>query len=540
MRLSIKYLVIMASLVSSLQGCREDKEYLNPYSGGKAPLGVKFDNQINPTPAEAEVNTVVEFALSGLDKYPRNEISFTFNGVEAEIIEINSSSVKVKVPASASTGLVNVQVQDQVFVGPKFKVLGKIDFDAELQEGKGTDGAISDFYQLSDGRTILVGSFTKYADRTNMNGLVRIREEGFADNTFRQNGGAIGSIYSIAASGSKLFIAGAIGGYRYNPGGTSTMGWINGITRLNEDGSLDSTKTTTYNKVQKAIPAFKGGTNSAIAKIYRHNDKIVAIGGFRWYLKRRYDQPSSPYQIGNQTVRLDTVLIDSTEIPQVLRFELDGELDKTYRFNSGTNRGFSAGNGSIVSSYMHTDGTLLLAGNFTKFDDVTANRLVRLKADGTIDDTFSVGSGANRFITSVDYSESTKKYLVAGVFNSFAGEAVSGVVMLNQNGSVDKSFTAKGFENGYPDFVKRLSNGCILVAGSFDTYGGIRRPGLAILTASGELAAGYNTLGEFNGSVEKVLESTDSQGRLTIMLLGRFSQLNGIYVNNMTRLVLKP
>jgi len=538
MKLTIKNFFLITSFAFAIQGCKEEKEYLNPYSGGKAPLGVAFNGQVAPKPTEGDVNALVEFAVSGLDKYPRNEISFTFNGVQGEILDVTANTVKVKVPANASTGLVNLQVQDQIFVGPKFSVLGKIDFDINLQETRGTNGSIYDCLPVSDNRLLLVGGFSKYANRTQMNGLVRVRQDGFVDDTFRPNGGAGGSIFSILATGGKMFVAGSLGAYRYNPGGVSTMSNIFGITRLQEDGSLDSTFANTYNNRKIAVASFSGGTNTAISKIYSNDNKIVAVGGFRWYIKPIYNRPSSPYQVGNQTVRFDTLFIDSVEIPQVLRFDQNGNLDKTYRFDASKNRGFSAGNGSVVASYMHIDGKLLLAGNFTKFDDVVAERIIRLKADGTIDPSFS--AKANRYITSVSFDEATQKYLVSGIFTTFNGEPASGLVRLNADGSTDKSFAAKSFASGYPDFAKRLSNGLILVSGNFESYGGIRRYHIMFLTPSGELAQGYNALGDLKGYVEKVVEETDVQGRMVLTLLGSFNELNGTYVNNLARIVLKP
>ena len=538
MKFTIKKLLLITFFAFTMNGCKDEKEYLNPYSGGKERLGVAFNTEISPSPAEGDVSTLVEFAVSGADKYPRTEMSFTFNGVPAEVVDVTSNSVKVKVPANASSGLVSLQVQDQVFVGPRFSVLGKIGFDINLQETKGTTGPIYDYLTISNDRVILVGAFSKYANRPMMNGIVRIREDGFIDNTFRQNGGATGSIFSIVSGGSKLFIGGSFKGYNYNVGGTSTMSNIYSITRLQEDGSLDSSFAYTYNKRKIAVPSFMGGVNSAISKIYSNNNKIVAVGGFRWYFKPIYNKPSSPYQVGNQTVRFDTTFIDTVEAPQVLRLDQDGNLDKTYRFDLDKNQGLPAGNGSIIASCMHTDGKLLLAGNFTKFDEVAAGRIIRLKADGTIDPSFS--ANANKAITAVDFDESSQKYLVCGIFNSFNGEPASGLVRLNADGSTDKSFIAKAFAGGYPDFVKRLSNGMILVSGSFNGYGGIRRLPIMFLNANGELAQGYNAMGELNGSLEKVIEGTDSQGRLTLTLLGSFSQLNGTYVNNMTRIVLNP
>ncbi len=555
MRLKLTYVFLIISLIASFQSCNEDEEFTNPYSGGKKPLGVKFNALVQPDPGEGPEQSVVTFAINGLKQYPKDEITFLFNGVPAEILEVSETSVKVKIPANASTGYTSVLVQDQIFIGPKFKVLGKIDFDPDLLVTTGSNRAINDYYKLSDGRFILVGAFSDYDKKGTivpLNGIVRIREEGYLDNTFRPNGGSKGSILSIAVSGAKLFVGGSISGYLFNPGGQNIMPYINNITRLQEDGSLDSIKVNTWSTTnaytgtgpgtgkQKAVPSFNGGTTSSIRKIYNYQDKIIAIGDFKYYVSRRYNEPTSPYVVGGVIYKADSVILDSIEAPQLIKFNLDGSLDKTYRFDSQSNKGKPSGNGTIMTSYLHTDGNLLLAGNFTKFDEADAPRIIRLKPDGTRDASFSVGSGANKVISSVYYNETTRKYLVAGSFTNFNGVSALGMVMLKEDGTVDNSFSSKGFENGDPNFIKQLSNGLIVVGGLFDIYNGIRRPGLLILQPDGNLAPGYNTLGELKGTLTQVVESKNSAGKTSILLLGNFSQLNGTNVSNLTRLVLEP
>jgi len=547
MRLILNYIFIIISSIACLQGCKEET-YLDPYSGGKAALGVKFNNTALPVPAEGSDGATVTFQVTGLTKLDQSQIKFLFNGLEAQIIEVKDTYIKVKVPNGASTGFSSIAIQDQVFLGPKFKVLGKVDFDPELVVTTGANRPINDYYQLADGRMILVGGFTDYDHKgvvVPMGGIVRIREDGNVDNTFRPNGGADGGISNIAYSNNKYFVAGSFRAYKYNPGGTSINPNINFITRINTDGSLDSVKVNTYKTPetlkQKAVPSFNGGADATISQIYPYQGKIIAVGNFRSYVRRRYNQPTSAYIIAGQTVRYDTIIIDTTEIPQVMRLEEDGELDRTYRFDVNLNRGKDAGNGSIGCSYFHSDnGKLMLAGNFTKFDGNDVGRIVRLNADGTIDNSFSVGAGANGAIYAMYFNELTKKYFVAGSFTSFNNTPALGLAMLDEHGVVETSFSSKGFSNGYPRFIKQLSNNLIIVSGSFDTYGGARRPGLMILNPNGELAAGYNNMGVFNGSLAKVIEMKNVGGKLSLRLLGNFTQLNGTNLSHITQLTLEP
>src|SRR5690606_28871940 len=94
----------------------------------------------------------------------------------------------------------------------------------------------------------------------------------------------------------------------------------------------------------------------------------------------------------------DSIIVDSTEAKQVIRFNTDGSLDKTYRFNNAENRSFEAANGKITNAIQQADGKIIIVGAFSRFDGQPAGRIVRLNTDGTVDPTFNVGSGANNSI----------------------------------------------------------------------------------------------------------------------------------------------
>src|SRR3546814_17892042 len=76
-------------------------------------------------------------------------------------------------------------------------------------------------------------------------------------------------------------------------------------------------------------------------------------------------------------------------------------MDKTYRFDC--NKTFQAANG-YVETYVHQEGTLagkmLVSGNFSTFDGQPVGYITRLNEDGTIDEDFKTGSGANYYIRS--------------------------------------------------------------------------------------------------------------------------------------------
>jgi hypothetical protein len=106
-----------------------------------------------------------------------------------------------------------------------------------------------------------------------------------------------------------------------------------------------------------------------------------------------------------------------------------------------------------------------------------------LEADGTLDTSFDPGAGADGPVEALALL-SDGKILVAGSFRGFADADHSGVVRLNDDGSVDRSFHA-GLEDGSVMAMAVQSDGNVLIGGSFHTVHGVFRPYLARLRDDG-------------------------------------------------------
>jgi uncharacterized delta-60 repeat protein len=106
----------------------------------------------------------------------------------------------------------------------------------------------------------------------------------------------------------------------------------------------------------------------------------------------------------------------------------------------------------LLDAHVQSDGRIVIVGQFTSFNGTPARGLVRLNANGTIDNTFNPGGGAQWTQTtetttafpSVDNIEpqADGKLLITGTFEAFNGVAAPGIASLNPDGSVDTSFVA--------------------------------------------------------------------------------------------------
>ncbi|QIL40034.1 DUF5008 domain-containing protein [Pedobacter sp. HDW13] len=536
----IKYMLIVFFLCSLvIQGCKKEEELgSDPYADGKAALGIGISQTLLPVPAEGIVGTTVTVKATGLLPY-KDQLSFMFNGEKAQVLSVTATEITVKVPDAGSTGITSIAIGDQLILGPQFVVTGIIKNDVTWKAIAGTNGYVSQFYEMLDGRALVIGAFNNYDNKgiiTNINRIARTSLDGDYDRTFRTGRGANGSLSRVIEIGGRFIIAGGFSGYNQRTEN------ISNITSLYPNGAIDTIKIQTKKKptltdtvTQKWFPKFNGGTNEYINRVYPHQGKILATGNFRYYVKRTYDKD-------NYDFTRDTVILDSTEIRQILRFNLDGSLDKTYRFNTGTNKGNVSANGPI-DTYMHTDAAnlekLMVFGNFNTFDGQPAVRILRLAANGTVDQSFNPGSGVDNGIGSLTYNATTHKYLITGTFTRYNGKPANGMALINEDGSLDESFSARAFEGGYPGFARQITGGLIVVGGGFKKYNNVTRNGFMVLTAAGLLAPGYNATGPFSGNLSDVVETKSADGKKALLLIGGFNRFDNQPYNNIVRVTIE-
>lgn len=536
----IKCMLIVFFLCSLvIQGCKKEEELgSDPYADGKAALGIGISQTLLPVPAEGIVGTTVTVKATGLLPY-KDQLTFMFNGEKAQVLSVTASEITVKVPDAGSTGITSIAIGDQLILGPQFTVTGIIKNDITWKATAGTNGYVSQFYEMQDGRALVIGAFNNYDNKgiiTNINRIARTSLDGDYDRTFRTGRGANGSLSRVIEIGGRFIIAGGFSGYNQRTEN------ISNITSLYPNGAIDTIKIQTKKKptltdtvTQKWFPKFNGGTNEYINRIYPHQGKILATGNFRYYVKRTYDKD-------NYDFTRDTVILDSTEIRQILRFNLDGSLDKTFRFDTGTNKGNVSANGPI-DTYMHTDAAnfekLMVFGNFSSFDGQPAVRILRLAANGTVDQSFNPGNGADNGIGSLTYNATTHKYLITGTFTRYNGKPANGIALINEDGSLDESFSARTFEGGYPAFARQIADGLIVVGGGFKKYNNVTRNGFMVLTPAGLLAPGYNATGPFSGGLSDVIETKSADGKKALLLIGGFNRFDNQPYNNIVRVTIE-
>lgn len=261
------------------------------------------------------------------------------------------------------------------------------------------------------------------------------------------------------------------------------------IARLNADGSLD----TTFNPGT--------GTDNTVCSIAVQPDGKILIGGF-----------FSTYGGVTRTF--------------IARLNHDGTLDTT--FNSTILGGGSAG---VFAILLEADGKMVIAGYFTTVNGISRKSIARLNSDGSLDTTFTPGSGASNHIYQL-VRQDDGKILVGGAFSSFAGLSAEGIARINSNGTLDASFNPGTGTDNVVDQIIYLEDEKIIITGRFENYNGSARKYLARLNSDGSLDAAFSPPAD----ADNYILSASIQNDGKILIGGTFENIGATARNRLARL----
>ena len=147
---------------------------------------------------------------------------------------------------------------------------------------------------------------------------------------------------------------------------------------------------------------------------------------------------------------------------RIIRLNSDGTRDPS--FNTGTGFDFD-----VDTLAIQTDGKILVGGWFTSYQEVAANRIIRLNSNGSIDTSFNIGTGFNNTVSTLAI-QSDGKIVVGGQFTTYQGVSANRIVRLNSNGSIDTSFNIGTGFNNWVNTLAIQSDGKIVGGGTFTSY----------------------------------------------------------------------
>jgi uncharacterized delta-60 repeat protein len=212
-------------------------------------------------------------------------------------------------------------------------------------------------------------------------------------------------------------------------------------------------------------------------------------------------------------------------LPSLMQAQ-DGKNDAL--FNTFDNQSAQGPNGNVSISAVQWDNKILIAGNFTSYNGVSANKLTRLQVDGKIDKSFSAGLGPDGSINTIA-SQSSGKIMIGGDFTSYNGTAINKIARLNANGTIDKTFNAGvSADNSILKIIVQ-SDEKILVAGRFTKYNNVPVKGLVRLYKNGTVDTTFNAgISDSLSYIHQIALLPDGK----IIITGKAHNFNGDFINS--------
>jgi uncharacterized delta-60 repeat protein len=365
--------------------------------------------------------------------------------------------------------------------------------DTTFDPGIGPDASVLCVANQDDGKVLVGGFFDQYNNGSPLTlSAVRLNTDGTLDSSFDPDPmEPAGTVYKIIVqSDGKIIFVGA-GRFGWPPNSF-------GAVRLNADGSLDASFDMQG----------EGFNNSVVDGVLQPDGKLILCGPFTQF--------------------------NGIQRNGIARLNADGTLDTTF----DPLQGFDQSPDVVV---LQDDGKILVGGYFNLYNGVTRNHIVRLNADGSLDNAFDPGNQFTDDIRSIAVQPDGRIVVGGNLIENFPfGVIRPRIRRLNADGSIDNSFDPGDGFNSYPYAFHFQSDGKIIVAGDFATFNNTQRKGIARLNADGSLdgsfdpGSGFESIGNPGLSFVNDMTVLDD-GK--ILVVGNYETYDGTPRNRITRLI---
>lgn len=344
--------------------------------------------------------------------------------------------------------------------------------DNAFNVGTGGNAPVYAIAQQPDGLLVIGGAFDQFNGAA-LRRIARLKPDGSLDPAFNPGVGADGSVYAVALQANGQIV---IGGGFFGVNGVSHRG----IARLNADGSVDTSGNWASNGARtdgnvnavviqpdgkiimggafgsvNGVPRNRlarlnadgtldtafvpgaGPNNAVLGLALRSDGEILVAGQFNAYNGARHNPVALLYPDGSLDTSFDigpamvgyaqsvSVQADGKILVAGGLSSVDGRNSKVLRLNADGSRdaSFLAGNAfnsDALAVAAELSGKILIGGYFTAIGGVSRNGVARLNADGTLDASFDVGTGANNLVYAI-LSDSSRRVLIGGSFTQVNG-----------------------------------------------------------------------------------------------------------------------
>ncbi|MFZ1229664.1 MAG: T9SS type A sorting domain-containing protein [Saprospiraceae bacterium] len=511
-------------------------------------------------------NTVTSIAIDESGNYYVGGQFTTFNGVaKSKIVKLLSDG-SIDNTFAIGSGITNGNVYDLIINKQNaIMVLGSfnaynsssanniialnpngtknVGFNSPFSSG--LERYLYSIVQLDDGSYIFGGFYSSPASsflyKTFENGIFDLNFDEFFQISIK------GGVFSVKKTADEdLIIGGSFEKYRK---------WIgNGIIKISQSGQ----KYINFN----ANKGINGPVSSIRAVTKDNNGKYLIAGNILQYNDKscrgllRVDengQADSAFDIGVGVDLGEEDLIISVDVQSddkiiavgsfshfnyilkknIVRLNPDGSIDPSFITATGTNSSNNGFDGPVTTVHIQADGRILLGGSFTKYRGISCKNMVRLLSNGDIDNSFLIGSGFN-YPVQIIKELTNGNIMIGGSFSSYNGTTCNNLVILTQSGLIAPGFNSgQGLSGAYSIYdIIELPTSKFLVAIQGDTWNNQNLDGLIRLNADGSVDASFDLSAKFDGSIKDISLLADNK----ILVGGLFNKKGIQFCKGLVRL----
>jgi uncharacterized delta-60 repeat protein len=284
----------------------------------------------------------------------------------------------------------------------------------------------------TDGAVVVGGIFSSYQSNPCMS-LVRINANGDIDASYKPRPAFSSGIEDIEVQlNGKAMVAGRFVFVNGEPA-------PGGIVRLNADGTTDQT-------FDVSPILWRDGHVSAVGQ---YQDGKILLGG-------------------NFSASINNGISEYTN--SLIRLTENGAIDPSFTGYTGITKQYNSD--GVNDLIIQPDGKAIVAGSFLQINGADRKYLARLNADGSVDDMFHpTGTDYAEPILQINMDSTTGKIVL--LHNSNVGETPRMVEITKPDGSRDPQFDITGkLDKTYVYSAIYLSDGSLLIGGNFTSYNG--------------------------------------------------------------------
>lgn len=379
----------------------------------------------------------------------------------------------------------------------------------------------------ADGKVLLGGDFTTY-NGLPRNRLVRLKTDGTLDTTFIIGSGADAPVNAIALQpDGKILVAGEFSNFNSQP--------HSGLTRLNPDGTVDTAfdigdgaegagivNTILLQPDGKILVGgqfsdFDNGSSSGIARLLPDGSldpTFLPGNGTTGVIRTLALRPDGRVLAGGSFTTFA-----SGPASNLVCLSPSGPVDTSFDTAIG------GPNAPVRTLALLPDGDIIIGGDFTLYRTATRNRLARVNPNGTLDSSFDPGPGTDIGVTAI-FAQPDEKVVAVGGFSTARGQQRNSIVRFTAEGTLDPSFHIGSGADQPINAITVQPDGKLLIAGDFNDYNGAAATGVARLlqtyahtaaTFTGITTAEDTSLSTLFGKVSLTLTATGSfTGSITL------------------------